>query len=147
MTILVTGAAGFIGTNFVLDWFHYSHEDLISLDLLTYAGNLENLSSLNKNSHHDFIQGNIADRELVGQLLKKHQVRAVINFAAESHVDRSIHNSQDFIDTNIVGTFHLLESSKSYWADLDEVNKKAFRFLHVSTDEVYGSLKKNRSCF
>jgi dTDP-glucose 4,6-dehydratase len=147
MTILVTGAAGFIGTNFVLDWFHYSHEDLISLDLLTYAGNLENLSSLNKNSHHDFIQGNIADRELVGQLLKKHQVRAVINFAAESHVDRSIHNSQDFIDTNIVGTFHLLESSKSYWADLDEVNKKAFRFLHVSTDEVYGSLKKTDPAF
>jgi dTDP-glucose 4,6-dehydratase len=120
MTILVTGAAGFIGSNFVLDWFVQSNEDVISLDLLTYAGNLENLSSLNANPHHHFIKGNIGDRELVSQLLQKHQVRAVVNFAAESHVDRSIHGPGDFIETNIVGTYHLLESVRSYWNDLDE---------------------------
>ena len=142
MTILVTGAAGFIGSNFVLDWFVQSNEDVISLDLLTYAGNLENLSSLNANPHHHFIKGNIGDRELVSQFLQKHQVRAVVNFAAESHVDRSIHGPGDFIETNIVGTYHLLESVRSYWSDLDESLKKDFRFLHVSTDEVYGSLNK-----
>ena len=124
MTILVTGAAGFIGSNFVLDWFVQSNEDIISLDLLTYAGNLENLSSLNGNPHHHFIKGNIGDRELVSQLLQKHQVRAVVNFAAESHVDRSIHGPGDFIETNIVGTYHLLESVRSYWGDLDESIKK-----------------------
>ena len=142
MTILVTGAAGFIGSNFVLDWFVQSNEDVISLDLLTYAGNLENLSSLNANPHHHFVKGNIGDRELVSQLLQKHQVRAVVNFAAESHVDRSIHGPGDFIETNIVGTYNLLESVRSYWGDLDETHKKDFRFLHVSTDEVYGSLNK-----
>ena len=134
MTILVTGAAGFIGSNFVLDWFDQSPEDVVSLDLLTYAGNLENLSSLNQNPHHHFVKGNIGDRDLVSNLLKKYQVRAVVNFAAESHVDRSIHESKDFIETNIVGTYHLLESVRSYWNDLDEETKKAFRFLHVSTD-------------
>jgi dTDP-glucose 4,6-dehydratase len=147
MTILVTGAAGFIGSNFVLDWFVQSNEYFISLDLLTYAGNLENLSSLNGNPHHHFIKGNIGDRELVSQLLQKHQVRAVVNFAAESHVDRSISGPGDFIETNIVGTYHLLESVRSYWHDLDENLKKDFRFLHVSTDEVYGSLNKTDPAF
>jgi dTDP-glucose 4,6-dehydratase len=147
MTILVTGAAGFIGSNFVLDWFDQSEEDIVSLDLLTYAGNLENLSSLNQNKHHHFIKGNIGDRALVSDLLKKYQIRAVVNFAAESHVDRSIHGPGDFIETNIVGTYHLLESVRSYWNDLDEATKKAFRFLHVSTDEVYGSLDENAPAF
>jgi len=147
MTILVTGAAGFIGSNFVLDWCDQSTEDVVSLDLLTYAGNLENLASLNNNPHHHFIKGNIGDRALVSDLLKKYQVRAVVNFAAESHVDRSIHGPGDFIETNIVGTYHLLESVRSYWNDLDEATKKAFRFLHVSTDEVYGSLDENAPAF
>jgi len=140
MTILVTGAAGFIGSNFVLDWFSQSKEDLVSLDLLTYAGNLENLSSLNGNPHHHFVQGDIGDRNLVTSLLKKHHVRAIINFAAESHVDRSIHESKSFVETNIVGTYNLLESARGYWNDLDENLKKDFRFLHISSDEVYGSL-------
>jgi dTDP-glucose 4,6-dehydratase len=140
MTILVTGAAGFIGSNFVLDWFSQSKEDVVSLDLLTYAGNLENLSSLNNNPHHHFIKGNIGDRDLVLNLLKKYQIRAVLNFAAESHVDRSIYESKDFIETNIVGTYNLLESARSYWNNLDKNLKQDFRFLHISSDEVYGSL-------
>ena len=140
MTILVTGAAGFIGSNFVLDWLSQSKEDVVSLDLLTYAGNLENLSSLNGNPHHHFVQGDIGDRNLVSGLLKKYQVRAILNFAAESHVDRSIHESKDFIETNIVGTYNLLESARSYWNDLDQNLKQDFRFLHISSDEVYGSL-------
>jgi dTDP-glucose 4,6-dehydratase len=139
MTILVTGAAGFIGSNFLLDWCDQSNEDVVSLDLLTYAGNLENLSTLN-NNHHYFVHGNIGDRTLVSGLLKKYQVRAILNFAAETHVDRSIHESKDFIDTNIVGTYNLLESARSYWNDLDENLKKDFRFLHISSDEVFGSL-------
>ena len=143
MTILVTGAAGFIGSNFVLDWFSQSKKDVVSLDLLTYAGNLENLSSLSQNSHHHFVQGNIGDRELVLELLKKYQVRAIVNFAAESHVDRSINESKDFIETNIVGTYNLLESARSYWNDLDKNLKQDFRFLHVSSDEVYGSLNSS----
>jgi len=147
MTILVTGAAGFIGSNFVLDWFSQSIEEVVSLDLLTYAGNLENLSSLNQNPHHHFVKGNIGDRDLVANLLKKYQIRAVVNFAAESHVDRSIHGPGDFIETNIVGTYHLLESVRSCWNDLDEATKKTFRFLHVSTDEVYGSLDDKASAF
>jgi dTDP-glucose 4,6-dehydratase len=147
MTILVTGAAGFIGSNFVLDWCDQLTEEVVSLDLLTYAGNLENLSSLNQNPHHHFVQGNIGDRDLVSNLLKKYKIRAVVNFAAESHVDRSIHGPGDFIETNIVGTYHLLESARSYWNDLDEATKKAFRFLHVSTDEVYGSLDDKASAF
>ena len=102
------------------------------MDLLTYAGNLENLSSLNNNPHHHFIKGNIGDRDLVLNLLKKYQIRAVLNFAAESHVDRSIHESKDFIETNIVGTYHLLESARSYWNDLDQNLKQDFRFLHIS---------------
>ena len=147
MTILVTGAAGFIGSNFVLDWFDYSKEDVVSLDLLTYAGNLENLSSLNQNPHHHFIKGNIEDRELISSLLKKYDIRAIVHFAAESHVDRSIHGPGDFIETNIVGTYHLLESVRSYWDDLDKAPKKAFRFLHVSTDEVYGALDDKAPAF
>ncbi|QDC47534.1 dTDP-glucose 4,6-dehydratase [Candidatus Methylopumilus universalis] len=147
MTILVTGAAGFIGSNFVLDWFDNSQEDVVSIDILTYAGNLENLSSLDGNSHHHFIRGNISDRALVSEILNKYQIRAIVNFAAESHVDRSIHGPGDFIDTNIVGTYNLLESVRSYWNDLDEATKKAFRFLHVSTDEVYGSLADKTPAF
>jgi dTDP-glucose 4,6-dehydratase len=147
MTILVTGSAGFIGSNFVLDWFDQSEEDIVSLDLLTYAGNLENLSSLNQNPHHHFVQGNISDRDLVSSLLKKYQIRAVVNFAAESHVDRSINRPGEFIETNIVGTYNLLESVRSYWKDLDGAKKKAFRFLHVSTDEVYGSLNEKDHAF
>jgi dTDP-glucose 4,6-dehydratase len=147
MAILVTGAAGFIGSNFVLDWFGHSNEDVVSLDLLTYAGNLENLSSLNNNPRHHFIQGNIGDRDLVLKLFQKHRVRAVVNFAAESHVDRSINSPGDFIETNIVGTYHLLESVRGYWQALDEKSKQDFRFLHVSTDEVYGSLEKSDPAF
>jgi dTDP-glucose 4,6-dehydratase len=140
MTILVTGAAGFIGSNFVLDWLDQSKEDVVSLDLLTYAGNSENLSSLDNNPHHHFVQGNIGDRDLVSSLLKKYQIRAILNFAAESHVDRSIHESKDFIETNIVGTYNLLESVRSYWSDLDKNLKEDFRYLNISSDEVYGSL-------
>jgi dTDP-glucose 4,6-dehydratase len=147
MSIIVTGAAGFIGSNFVLDWLSQSEEEVISLDLLTYAGNLESLSSLNNNPRHHFLKGSIGDRGLVSELLKKYQIRAVVNFAAESHVDRSIHGPGDFIETNIVGTYNLLESVRSYWNDLDEAEKKAFRFLHVSTDEVYGSLHDKASAF
>ena len=147
MTILVTGAAGFIGSNFVLDWLGQSTEEVISLDLLTYAGNLENLSSLNQNPHHHFVKGNIGDRDLIFNLLKKHEIRAVIHFAAESHVDRSIHGPGDFIETNIVGTYNLLESVRTYWNDLDEALKKTFRFMHVSTDEVYGSLNNQAPAF
>jgi dTDP-glucose 4,6-dehydratase len=147
MSILVTGAAGFIGSNFVVDWFSHSNEDVISLDLLTYAGNLENLASIQSSAHHHFVKGDIGDRELLPKLLEKYQIRSVINFAAESHVDRSIHGPGDFIETNIVGTYHLLESVRSYWNDLDEATKKAFRFLHVSTDEVYGSLDENAPAF
>jgi dTDP-glucose 4,6-dehydratase len=147
MTILVTGAAGFIGSNFVLDWVNQSSEEVVSLDLLTYAGNLENLSSLEGNAKHHFIKGNISDRDLVSKLLKKYQLRAVVNFAAESHVDRSIYSPGDFIETNIVGTYNLLESVRSYWNGLDENHKKHFKFLHVSTDEVYGSLSKTDPAF
>ena len=142
MTILVTGAAGFIGANFVLDWLEQSNEPVVNLDLLTYAGNLENLKELEDDPRYQFVFGNIGDRELVSKLLADTKPRAVINFAAESHVDRSIHGPGDFIQTNIVGTFNLLESVRGYWNDLPEAEKAAFRFLHVSTDEVYGSLSK-----
>jgi dTDP-glucose 4,6-dehydratase len=142
MSILVTGAAGFIGSNFVLDWFLDSDEDLVSLDLLTYAGNLKNLSSLEGNPHHHFVKGNIGDENLIVDLFKTHKFRAIINFAAESHVDRSIHQAGNFVDTNILGTYKLLEAVRVCWNDLDEKLQKDFRFLHVSTDEVYGSLEK-----
>ncbi|MGV0953774.1 MAG: dTDP-glucose 4,6-dehydratase [Fluviibacter sp.] len=142
MTILVTGAAGFIGANFVLDWLEQCNEPVVNLDLLTYAGNLENLAELEGDPRHQFVRGSIGDRALVANLLADTKPRAVINFAAESHVDRSIRGPGEFIQTNIVGTFNLLESVRGYWNDLPSEQKAAFRFLHVSTDEVYGSLSK-----
>lgn len=145
--ILVTGGAGFIGSNFVLDWLASGHEPLINLDALTYAGNLENLASLKGDQRHIFVHGSIGDAALVGKLLAEHQPRAVINFAAESHVDRSIHGPEDFIQTNIVGTFRLLEAVRAYWNALEGEARSSFRFLHVSTDEVYGSLAKNDPAF
>jgi dTDP-glucose 4,6-dehydratase len=145
--ILVTGGAGFIGANFVLDWLKLHHEPVLNLDKLTYAGNLENLTSLQGDARHIFVQGDIGDRELVGKLLAEHQPRAIVNFAAESHVDRSIHGPEDFIQTNIVGTFHLLEEVRGYWNNRAEAEQAAFRFLHVSTDEVYGSLGKDDAPF
>ena len=138
--ILVTGAAGFIGANFVLDWLAGSDEPVINLDKLTYAGNLQSLASLQGDKRHIFVHGDIGDRALVDKLLAEHKPRAVVNFAAESHVDRSIHGPEDFIQTNVVGTFHLLESVRAHWGSLPSEAKGDFRFLHVSTDEVYGSL-------
>ena len=145
--ILVTGGAGFIGANFVLDWLAVNDEPVLTLDKLTYAGNIENLQGLQGDARHTLVQGDIGDRELVAQLLTQHQPRAVINFAAESHVDRSIHGPGDFIHTNIVGTFNLLEAVRGYWSGLSTDQKEAFHFLHVSTDEVYGSLKKDDPAF
>lgn len=147
MSIMVTGGAGFIGANFVLDWLVRHDEPLINLDKLTYAGNLENLASLQGDRRHIFVQGDIGDSELVCRLLVDHRPRAVINLAAESHVDRSIHGPGEFIQTNVVGTFHLLESVRVYWAALEGDAKDCFRFLHVSTDEVYGSLTKDAPAF
>lgn len=145
--ILVTGGAGFIGSNFVLNWFAKSDEPLVNLDKLTYAGNLKNLISLQGDRRHRFVQGDIGDAHLVSGLLKQHQPRAIINFAAESHVDRSIHGPEDFIQTNILGTFRLLEAVRGYWDELDAIGKQNFRFLHVSTDEVYGSLSRDEAAF
>ena len=140
MTLLVTGGAGFIGSNFVLDWLAGSSEPVVNLDLLTYAGNRRNLASLEGSPGHIFIHGDIGERALVDQLLQEHKPRAIVHFAAESHVDRSIHGPGSFIQTNVVGTFTLLESARSYWESLDPAMRAGFRFLHVSTDEVYGSL-------
>lgn len=145
--ILVTGGAGFIGSNFVLDWCAQHNETVINLDALTYAGNLENLATLDGHPAHVFVRGDIGDFALVARLLAEHKPRAVINFAAESHVDRSIHGPEDFIQTNIVGTFRLLEAVRAYFGGLNETDKSAFRFLHVSTDEVYGSLAKDDPAF
>ena len=145
--ILVTGSAGFIGSNFVLDWFAQNGESLVSLDKLTYAGNLENLATLKDDPRHIFVQGDIGDAQLVGKLLAEYRPRAVVNFAAESHVDRSIHGPGEFIQTNIVGTFNLLEAVRAYWSGMAAEEKNDFRFLHVSTDEVYGSLAKNDPAF
>ena len=147
MTILVTGGAGFIGGNFVLDWLAQSDEAVINLDKLTYAGNLETLASLKDHPGHIFVQGDIGDKALLDKLLAQHKPRAIINFAAESHVDRSIHGPEDFIQTNIVGTFYLLESARAYYNGLSDADKAAFRFLHVSTDEVYGSLAPDAPAF
>ncbi|WP_367066298.1 dTDP-glucose 4,6-dehydratase [Oryzisolibacter sp. LB2S] len=138
--ILVTGGAGFIGANFVLDWLAHGDEPVLNLDKLTYAGNLHNLDSLKDDARHVFVQGDIGDRALLDRLLAEHQPRAIVNFAAESHVDRSIHGPEDFIQTNVVGTFRLLEAARHYWNALPAAKKEAFRFLHVSTDEVYGTL-------
>lgn len=140
MSIIVSGGAGFIGANFILDWFAHSDEPVVNLDKLTYAGNLDNLVDLQGNPSHLFVQGDIGNSSLVSRLLKQHQPRAVINFAAESHVDRSIDNPESFIETNIQGTFRLLESCRQYWQSLPLDKKNRFRFLHISTDEVYGSL-------
>lgn len=147
MTILVTGSAGFIGANFVLDWLAQNDETVINLDKLTYAGNLQNLDSVKDDPRHIFVHGDIGDDTLVPALLAQYQPRAIINFAAESHVDRSIHGPEDFIQTNIVGTFRLLESTRAYWSKLPETDKQQFRFLHVSTDEVYGSLAPTDPAF
>lgn len=141
--ILVTGGAGFIGSNFVLDWLEQSDEPVLNLDKLTYAGNLDNLKSLDGDKRHIFVKGDIGDFESVKRLLDEHKPRAVLNFAAESHVDRSIHGPGDFIQTNVVGTFQLLEAVRAYWTALEGEEKAGFRFLHVSTDEVYGSLEVN----
>ena len=145
--ILVTGGAGFIGSNFVLDWLAQSDEAVVNLDALTYAGNLENLASLQGDSRHRFVRGDIGDFDLVSGLLTETRPRAVVNFAAESHVDRSIHGPEDFIQTNIVGTFRLLEAVRAFWGELDVESKAGFRFLHISTDEVYGSLTENDPAF
>jgi dTDP-glucose 4,6-dehydratase len=140
MTILVTGGAGFIGSNFVLDWLAQSDEPVVNLDKLTYAGNPGNLRSLREHPGHRFVRGDIGDGVLVEQLLTEHRPRAIVHFAAESHVDRSIYGPADFIETNIGGTFRLLEAARSYWNDLAAGERQQFRFLHVSTDEVYGTL-------
>ena len=163
MTLLVTGGAGFIGANFVLDWLAACDEPVINLDKLTYAGNPETLASLQGDARHQLVQGDIGDSALVSRLLAEHRPRAVVNFAAESHVDRSIHGPGEFIETNIVGTFRLLEAVRGYWGglvdsdireqglaptrDVDQPTKAGFRFLHVSTDEVYGSLAKGDPAF
>ena len=147
MSVLITGGAGFIGANFVLDWVANTDEKIINLDKLTYAGNLESLASLQNNPQHVFVQGDIGDDKLLPKLLAEHQPRAVLNFAAESHVDRSIHGPGDFIETNIVGTFRLLESVRGYWQSLSAEAQQQFRFLHVSTDEVYGSLTPQDPAF
>ena len=138
--ILVTGGAGFIGSNFVLDWLAQSDEPVVNVDKLTYAGNLNNLASLNQDPRHIFVQGDIGDQAHVARLLAEHRPRAIVHFAAESHVDRSISAPAAFIETNVNGTFALLEAARSYWSALEAADKTAFRFLHVSTDEVYGSL-------
>lgn len=147
MTILVTGGAGFIGANFVLDWLKDCDETIVNLDKLTYAGNPENLQSLAGDPRHIFVRGDIADTRLTAELLNEHKPRAIINFAAESHVDRSITGPADFIATNIVGTFNLIEAARGYWTALNADAKADFRFLHVSTDEVYGSLELDEPAF
>mgnify|MGYP006271972315 CR=1 FL=1 len=146
--ILVTGGAGFIGGNFVLDWLaNPQAEGIVNLDRLTYAGNLATLEPLQKDERHIFVHGDIGDRDLVGGLLKQYQPRAIVNFAAESHVDRSIHGPGEFIQTNILGTFNLLECAREYWGNLQGFDKDQFRFHHVSTDEVYGSLSATDPAF
>ncbi|BCB28736.1 dTDP-glucose 4,6-dehydratase [Sulfurimicrobium lacus] len=145
--ILVTGGAGFIGSNFILDWIAGEQTPVVNLDKLTYAGNLENLAALQGDPRHVFVQGDICDGELVGRLLREHKPRAIVHFAAESHVDRSIHGPADFIETNINGTFRLLEEARAYWQALPQAEQAGFRFLHVSTDEVYGSLGPNDAPF
>ena len=145
--IFISGGCGFIGSNFILDWLTQSDEPVVNLDKLTYAGNLENLAALRDDARHTFVQGDIGDTALIEQLLREHRPRAFVNFAAESHVDRSIHGPADFIETNIVSTFRLLEAVRAYWTALPADEKAAFRFLHVSTDEVYGTLSKDDEPF
>jgi dTDP-glucose 4,6-dehydratase len=145
--ILVTGGAGFIGSNFVLQWLAAEATPVVNLDKLTYAGNLGNLEKVTTDQHYNFVHGDIGDRKLVSELLRQHQPRAIVHFAAESHVDRSIHGPDDFVLTNVNGTFALLEEARSYLAEAGAEEKAAFRFLHVSTDEVYGSLGPNDDAF
>jgi dTDP-glucose 4,6-dehydratase len=145
--ILVTGGAGFIGSNFVLDWIAATGEPVVNLDKLTYAGNLANLAALAGDARHRFVRGDIAERALVERLLAEHRPRAIVHFAAESHVDRSIHGPSAFVQTNVVGTFELLEAARAYWHALESAPRAAFRFLHVSTDEVYGSLAESDPAF
>ena len=145
--ILVTGGAGFIGANFVLDWLKGSDEPVLNLDALTYAGNLENLASLQNDPRHVFVHGDICDRPLLDRLFAEHAPRAIVHFAAESHVDRSIHGPGAFVRTNVEGTFTLLEAARAYWSGLPANAREGFRFLHVSTDEVYGSLGPNDPAF
>jgi dTDP-glucose 4,6-dehydratase len=145
--ILITGGAGFIGSNFVLDWLAQSDEPILNLDKLTYAGNLQSLASLKDNPLHRFVQGDIADRDLVQYLFATHKPRAIVHFAAESHVDRSIHGPGEFIQTNVMGSFNLLECARAHWTNLGSEEKANFRFIHVSTDEVYGSLSLNEPAF
>jgi dTDP-glucose 4,6-dehydratase len=147
MTILVTGGAGFIGSNFVLDWLDAGDEAVVNLDALTYAGNLHNLDALKSDARHVFVQGDVCDRGLAERLLAEHKPRALLHFAAESHVDRSIHGPGEFMRTNVMGTFSLLEAVRGYWSALPSVDKAAFRFHHVSTDEVYGSLAPGAPAF
>jgi dTDP-glucose 4,6-dehydratase len=146
-TILVTGGAGFIGCNFVLCWIEAVGSPVVNLDLLTYAGNPESLASLEGDDCHRLVRGDICDKDLVGSLLRENRPRAVVHFAAESHVDRSITGPGEFVRTNVVGTFTLLEQVRAYWTGLDEGDKKRFRFLHVSTDEVYGTLSPEGPAF
>lgn len=145
--ILVTGGAGFIGSNFILQWLAAESSPVVNLDKLTYAGNLENLESVSPGPRYSFVHGDIADRELIQGLLQQHGPRAIVHFAAESHVDRSIHGPDDFVRTNVNGTFNLLEEARAYWSGLDAEGKSTFRFLHVSTDEVYGSLAPHEPPF
>ena len=147
MTILVTGGAGFIGANFIIDWLQTRNEAVVNLDKLTYAGNLRNLTSVEDHENYAFIQGDIGDSALIPKLLAEYKPRVVINFAAESHVDRSIHCAEDFIRTNVVGVYRLLNNVLSHWSELPETEKTGFRFLHVSTDEVYGALEPDEPAF
>jgi len=147
VSILVTGCAGFIGSNFVHHWLAGQQEAVINLDCLSYAGNLQNFATLKDDNRHRFVRGDIGDRALVERLLSEHRPRAIINFAAESHVDRSIHGPGIFVQTNVVGTFNLLEAARGYWNGLGDADKAAFRFLHVSTDEVYGTLGPQEPAF
>ncbi len=147
MTVLITGGAGFIGSNFVLDWLAQRDEPVVNLDALTYAGNLANLDALRDDPRHVFVRGDIADRALVDQLLATHRPRALLHFAAESHVDRSIHGPGEFMRTNVQGTFTLLEAARAHWATLDGDARAAWRFVHISTDEVFGSLAAGAAAF
>ncbi|MBK6617705.1 MAG: dTDP-glucose 4,6-dehydratase [Nitrosomonas sp.] len=145
--ILITGGAGFIGSNFVLEWVNQLDESIVNIDKLTYAGNLQNLSTLEKNTQHIFVRADICDSNKMSEIFARYQPRAIIHMAAESHVDRSIHGPEDFIQTNITGTFRLLEAARYYWKSLPEALKATFRFLHVSTDEVFGTLTADGAAF
>jgi dTDP-glucose 4,6-dehydratase len=147
MTIIVTGAAGFIGSNFVLNWLEHQGEKVIALDKLTYAGNLENLKSVETNKNYEFVHGDIGDSKLIRKLLQEHRPRAIINFAAESHVDRSIHGPDEFMLTNIMSTYRLLNAARFFYDELSDADQNNFRFLHVSTDEVYGTLSPKDPAF